>query len=151
MNDTTREVGGSIGIAIVGSLLAVGYRRGIDSTVSDLSEQLRGSGSAGNAAGAADSGLAALAGMVESAQDSVGRALGAAQGLAEAGFGDFANRLVESATSAFNEGMTLGLGVIAGVVFLTSVVIGLFYPNDESESDAEVAPKAASEGDSGQR
>lgn len=211
MNDTTREVGGSIGIAIVGSLLAVGYRRGVDGTVSDLSRQLRGSGGAGNATGAADrgaadsaatdlgaadlgstadSGLAALAGAVESAQDSIGRALGAAQGLAEAGFGDFANRLVESATSAFNEGMTLGLGVIAGVVFLTSIVIGLFYPNDESESadfdgadigtaetgkhesdkaatggnemltsealvaeaqTAEVAPKAVSEGDGGQR
>lgn len=197
MNDTTREVGGSIGIAIVGSLLAVGYRRGIDSTVSDLSGQLRESGGAGNAAGAADlgttdlgaageSGVAALAGMVESAQDSIGRALGAAQGLAEAGFGDFANRLAESATSAFNEGMTLGLGVIAGIVFLTSIVIGLFYPDDEAESSAdlgaaetgkhesvkaetggnamltaetqtakaqtaEVAPKAASEGDGGQR
>lgn len=162
MNDTTREVGGSIGIAIVGSLLAVGYRRGIDSTVSDLSEQLRGSGGAGNAAGAADlgatdlgaageSGMAALAGMVESAQDSIGRALGAAQGLAEEGFGDFANRLVESATSAFNEGMTLGLGVIAGIVFLTSIVIGLFYPEDESERSLEVAPKAASEGNGRQR
>lgn len=148
MNDTTREVGGSIGIAIVGSLLAVGYRRGVDGTVSDLSEQLRESEGAGGASGAtdlgasdlgstADSGLAALAGVVESAQDSVGRALGAAQGLAEAGFGDFANRLVESATSAFNEGMTLGLGVIAGVVFLTSIVIGLFYPDDESEDSTE--------------
>ena len=95
--------------------------------------------------------MAALAGMVESAQDSIGRALGAAQGLAEAGFGDFANRLVESATSAFNEGMTLGLGVIAGIVFLTSIVIGLFYPDDESESSLEVAPKAASEGNGRQR
>lgn len=212
MNDTTREVGGSIGIAIVGSLLAVGYRRGVDGTVSDLSGQLRGSGGVGNANGAADlgatdlgaadlgstadSGLAALAGVVDSAQDSIGRALGAAQGLAEAGFGDFANRLAESAISAFNEGMTLGLGVIAGVVFLTGIVIGLFYPDDESESSdesegadfdsadigtaetgkhegdkaatggnamltveaktaeaqtAEVAPKAVSEGDGGQR
>ena len=171
VNDTTREVGGSIGIAIVGSLLAVGYRRGIDSTVSDLSGQLR-AGGAGNAAGATDrgaadsvatdlgaadlgaaaeSGVAGLAGLVESAQDSIGRALGAAQGLAEAGFGDLANRLIESAISAFNEGMTLGLGVIAGIVFLTSIVIGKFYPNDESESSADFAPKAASEGDGGQR
>ena len=168
VNDTTREVGGSIGIAIVGSLLAVGYRRGIDGTVSDLSGQLRGSGGAGNAAGAADlgaadrgavdsaatdlvgtdlgatdlgaaaeSGVAGLAGLVESAQDSIGRALGAAQGLAEAGFGGLANRLIESAISAFNEGMTLGLGVIAGIVFLTSIVIGKFYPNEESESSAD--------------
>ena len=182
VNDTTREVGGSIGIAIVGSLLAVGYRRGIDGTVSDLSGQLRGSGGAGGAAGAADlgaadrgavdsaatdlvgtdlgatdlgaaaeSGVAGLAGLVESAQDSIGRALGAAQGLAEAGFGGLANRLIESAISAFNEGMTLGLGVIAGIVFLTSIVIGKFYPNEESESIADFAPKAASEGDGGQR
>ena len=92
-----------------------------------------------------------MAGLVESAQDSIGRALGAAQGLAEAGFGDLANRLIESAISAFNEGMTLGLGVIAGIVFLTSIVIGKFYPNDESESSADFAPKAASEGDGGQR
>ena len=173
VNDTTREVGGSIGIAIVGSLLAVGYRRGIDGTVSDLSGQLRGSGGgAGGAGGAADrgaadsaatdlgaadlgtaaeSGMAGLAGLVESAQDSIGRALGAAQGLAEAGFGDLADRLIESAISAFNEGMTLGLGVIAGIVFLTSIVIGKFYPNEESESSADFAPKAASEGDGGQR
>ena len=58
MNDTTREVGGSIGIAIVGSLLAVGYRRGVDGTVSDLTERL---GQAG--------------GFVDSARDSIGRAL----------------------------------------------------------------------------
>ena len=82
--------------------------------------------------------------------------------------------------------MTLGLGVIAGIVFLTSIVIGLFYPDDEAESSAdlgaaetgkhesvkaetggnamltaetqtakaqtaELAPKAASEGDGEQR
>ena len=79
---------------------------------------------------------------MESAQDSIGRALGAAQGLAEAGFGGLADRLIESAISAFNEGMTLGLGVIAGIVFLTSIVIGKFYPNEESESIADFAPKA---------
>ena len=152
----------------MGSLLAVGYRRGIDGTVSDLSGQLRGSEGAGGAGGAADlgaadlgaadsaatdlgatdlgaadlgaaaeSGVAGLTGLVESAQDSIGRALGAAQGLAEAGFGGLADRLIESAISAFNEGMTLGLGVIAGIVFLTSIVIGKFYPNEESESSAD--------------
>ena len=126
MNDTTREVGGSIGIAIVGSLLAVGYRRGVDGTVSDLTERL---GQAG--------------GFVDSARDSIGRALAVSGELANRGLGGEAGQLRDAAIVAFDSGMTLGLGITAGVVFLTSVIIWLFYPADE----LEIAPKAAAEGD----
>ncbi len=33
VNDTTREVGGAIGIALLGSLLSIGYRSGVSSLV----------------------------------------------------------------------------------------------------------------------
>jgi EmrB/QacA subfamily drug resistance transporter len=36
MNDTTREVGGAIGIAVGGALLSIGYRKGIDGSLDGL-------------------------------------------------------------------------------------------------------------------
>ncbi|MDX2380355.1 MAG: MFS transporter [Acidimicrobiia bacterium] len=36
MNDTTREVGGAIGIAVGGALLSIGYRSGIDDSLGSL-------------------------------------------------------------------------------------------------------------------
>ncbi len=126
MNDTTREVGGSIGIAIVGSLLAVGYRRGVDGTVSELTE-----------------GLGQAGGFVDSARDSIGRALAVSGELANRGLVGEAGQLRDAAIGAFDSGMTLGLGITAGIVFLTSVIIWLFYPADE----LEIAPKAVAEGD----
>jgi EmrB/QacA subfamily drug resistance transporter len=39
MNDTTREVGGAIGIAVGGALLSIGYRNGVETEVDGLSPE----------------------------------------------------------------------------------------------------------------
>lgn len=39
MNDTTREVGGAIGIAVGGALLSIGYRNGVDAEVDGLAPE----------------------------------------------------------------------------------------------------------------
>ncbi len=123
VNDTTREVGASIGIAVIGTLLAVGYRAGMRSEVSDLPE------------------VAAHA-----ASDSIGGALRVAQNLPA----ERATRLTESAVDAFNRGMTLSMSVAASVMLLTAVAIYLLYPREtpierlDSEK-AKVAPAEVSQ------
>ncbi len=121
VNDTTREVGGSIGIAIVGSLLSVGYRREIGSTIDELSVE------------ASVSGSQEAVGALESAQDSIGRALIASMRIG----GSIGERLQIAAVDAFDDGMTLGLGVAAGVVFLTCLIVVFFYPKEDVDLDDE--------------
>ncbi len=41
VNDTTREIGGAVGIAVGGVLLSSGYRNGIDAATADLPEESR--------------------------------------------------------------------------------------------------------------
>ena len=94
VNDTTREVGGSLGIAVLGTLLATGFRDGISPSVTGLSDD-----------------------MAELAEDSIG---GAFRVAAEAGRPE----LFDAARDAFVDGMTLAFTVaavfgvvIAGVIF----------------------------------
>ena len=59
MNDTTREVGGAIGIAVGGALLSIGYRNGVSTELDGLSPE---------AADAAEDSLGTLLGNPESRQ-----------------------------------------------------------------------------------
>lgn len=59
MNDTTREVGGAIGIAVGGALLSIGYRNGIEEELDRLTPE---------ASEAAEDSLGALLGNPESRQ-----------------------------------------------------------------------------------
>lgn len=101
MNDTTREVGGAIGIAIMGSLLAVGYRSSLGDATAGLSAE-----------------------DAELAEDSIGFALAVASKQPEAQ----AESLVAAATTAFTDGMTLVFFIAAGLVLATAAVVAMFYP-----------------------
>lgn len=101
VNDTTREVGAAIGIAVLGTLLTVGYRSGMRSQVGGLPD----------AAG-------------EAASDSIGTALRIARDLPT----ERAAALTESAVDAFNRGMTLAMGVAAALLALTAAATYLLYP-----------------------
>lgn len=125
MNDTTREVGGAIGIAIVGSLMAIGYR-------SNLPEQLPG-----------------LTGEAEeAARDSIGGMLGATSGLEP----EAAASLNEIAADAFSHGVRLGMLVPAGLLAATAVLIYILYPRRSSTShghapDSDHRPTVSPAGD----
>ncbi len=118
VNDTTREVGGAIGIAIMGSLLAIGYRNNLGDATAGLSGE--------------DAHLA---------EDSIGFALSVASRLPEAE----GSSLISAATSAFTDGMSMSFFFAAGLVLVTAVVVAKFYPGkDEVEGSAPepVAEKA---------
>jgi len=110
VNDTTREVGASIGIAVMGTLLAVGYRGGMRSQAGDLPEE-----------------------AAEVAGDSIGAALRVARDLPA----ERAARLTESAVDAFNRGMTLAMGVAAALLALTAAATYLLHPRDPAGDPGE--------------
>ena len=105
VNDTTREVGAAIGIAVLGTLLTVGYRSGMRSQTDSLPEP-----------------------AAEVASDSIGAALRVARDLPA----ERAAALTESAVDAFNRGMTLAMGVSAALLALTAAATYLLYPRERS-------------------
>ena len=105
VNDTTREVGASIGIAVMGTLLTVGYRAGMRSQTSGLPDA-----------------------AAEVASDSIGAALRVARDLPA----EHAARLTESAVDAFNRGMTLAMGLSAGLLLVTAAAAYLLYPREDA-------------------
>lgn len=94
VNDTTREVGGAIGIALVGSIVTSVYRHRLEDVLAVLPPQL-----------------------ADLARDNVGKALGAA-GAAAAQLGpEQSGALVGEVRDAFVSGAHVGLRVAAGIVF----------------------------------
>jgi hypothetical protein len=100
MNDTTRQIGGALGVAILGSILASVYSGGMESVAAGLPPE-----------------AAALA------SDSIGGALRIAQGLGDAGA-----PLVAAANVAFVDAMSTSVWVAAGIALLGAVLTFLFLP-----------------------
>ena len=103
VNDTTRELGGAIGVAVLGSLLASHYSASIVKAT----------------AGAPIP--AALQGPIK---DSVAVAMGLADKLG----GAQGAALRSAAGNAFVDGMGVALIVAAGVAFLGAVIVAIFLP-----------------------
>ena len=110
INDTTRVAGGALGVAVLGSILASGYRGGMDSAVSGLPAEAR-----------------------DIAHDSL------AGGLAVAGrLGD--GRLAATAQDAFLSGMHTAALVAAAVALAGAVVAAVFLPSAERSPVREAVP-----------
>ncbi|MGE3962069.1 MAG: MFS transporter [Dehalococcoidia bacterium] len=120
MNDTTRQVGGALGVATIGSLMSSTYRSNVESGLTSLPPDL-----------------------VERAKDSVGAALGIA---AQAGPGGA--QLAERARLAFTDAMATGFLAAAFVSALGIVLVIAFLPAHgvdagESFDDAAAEPAPA--------
>jgi len=101
-NDTTRELGGALGVAILGSLATSQYVASLrDST----------------------SGFPAT--LAAAAEASVGSALQASERLPA----DLGRGLAEAARTAFVDGMGLAFGVAAVLALAASVAVGMYLPN----------------------
>ncbi|MGA9279124.1 MFS transporter [Ilumatobacter sp.] len=101
MNDTTRELGGALGVAVLGSIVTSQYGSGVADAVGGLPDQLRG---------LADSGLSgALA---------AGAQIGGSDGEA----------LAASARQAFVDGLGIAALVGAAVVFTAAIVTRSLLP-----------------------
>jgi DHA2 family multidrug resistance protein-like MFS transporter len=123
VNDTTRELGGTLGVAVVGSVFASLYGSRV---VDDLS-----------AAGVP-------AEVLESARTSLGAALASAQSLP----GTLATEVVQGAQAAFIDGLAAGSLVAAAVAAVGAVLAFAFLPARPASSveatadDVEVADQS---------
>ena len=104
VNDTTREVGGALGIAVLGTLLASGYRSSIKDSTAGLPTE-----------------------VAELAEDSIGGALRVSSD-PENGI-----NLIGPAREAFVDGMTLALSVAAAIGVAAAAVILWRYPRKGHE------------------
>lgn len=110
VNDTARQVGGALGVAVLGSLLSTSYSSSMSETAASLP--------------------APLAGPV---RDSVGAAVQIAQQLS----GDQGELLRLTAFSAFVDAMSLTVLVAAGVALLGTLSALLWLPAREHATDTE--------------
>jgi EmrB/QacA subfamily drug resistance transporter len=113
VNDTTRQIGGALGVAIVGSVMSSMY-------ASKISDLFAGTPSAGSAA-------------EQTAKDSLGGALAIAAKAPPA----LGNTLSAVAKSAFVDGMHTGVLVAAGAAFLGSIVAAIWLPARASDENIE--------------
>jgi EmrB/QacA subfamily drug resistance transporter len=100
MNDTTRQVGGALGVAVLGSILASGYGAAMEPALRDAPPQI-----------------------AQTAGDSIGAAATIAARLGPQG-----QDLLEAARSAFLQGMGDALQVGAGAAMLAALLVLLFLP-----------------------
>ena len=114
MNDTTRQVGGALGVAILGSVLASSYSAAMAPIVAGLPQA-----------------------AADLAMDSVGGAARVASQIGEAGAA-----LVQAASSAFVDGMGNAVLVASGVALLGAIVAAVFLPSRAPEAGRESAPDA---------
>ena len=106
VNDTTREVGGAIGIALLGSLVTTGYQSSLGDATDGLPPE-----------------------QAEAAHDSIGGAMHVASQLGENG-----QALVDASRDAFMHGATIAFSVGAAIGLIMTVVIRRLYPADQVES-----------------
>jgi EmrB/QacA subfamily drug resistance transporter len=119
INDTIREVGGALGIAIIGSLSAAVYR-------SKLAPVLATAHAPGPVAHLATSSVAAA--------DSIGRHVGGLQG----------SELVGAAHSAFVNAMAMGMRVAAGVALVSAIgAVFALPPRRKPEAAGLTRPASA--------
>ena len=107
-NDSTREIGGALGIAVMGTLLATGYRSGVEDATASLPPEL-----------------------AEQANDGIGGALSVAR---EAGLPE----LIEPAQQAFVDGMALAFWTSAVVGLVAAAIVLLRYPRRDAEPEAAI-------------
>jgi hypothetical protein len=103
VNDTTREVGAAVGIALLGSLMSSGYRRSVGDAFDALPPA-----------------------AAEAARDSVGAALHVAQQAPES----VRSSLVITARAGFAEGFSLAMTVGAALLATIAVVVFRWFPKD---------------------
>lgn len=115
VNDTTREVGAAIGIALAGSLLAATYGRGIAPAVDAVPEP---------------------------AKEPVGSSLAAALEVARLA-GPQGDQLADFARSVFMDGMSDAARVLGAILVVAAVAVGVCAPGRRRASAVDASEKPA--------
>src|SRR3954471_10381997 len=115
-NDAAREIGGTLGIAVLGSVLNEQYRAGVaDAAPASAPPEL-----------------------VDTAQQSLSAALGLASHL-----GERAGGLADGARSAFVDGMSNAFVLSAGLLLICAVVFAALIPGRQTEDETTALPTPA--------
>ena len=115
MNDVVRELGGTLGVAVLGSVVSSTYAANMDEPTARLPH-----------------------GAAEAASDSVGAAHEVA-----AQMGDKAASFIATSNQAFVDAMTTSASVAAGVALLGALVAVVYLPSRETVTDEEVSNEIA--------
>lgn len=110
MNDTTREIGGALGVAVVGSLLATVYH-------SSMTEAVKG--------------------LPDAAAGPAGNSIGAALHVAGQLGGQTGATLIDQAQHAFRNGMAVSALVAGGVSIVATVIVLVLLPARAAERSEE--------------
>lgn len=112
LNDTTRELGAALGIAVLGSMVSSGYTENIS---------------------------AALVGLPQEVGEIASRSLGGAVAIAEQ-MGEAGEPLLTAAREAFMSGNSAAMLIAAGIAFAASLIVAIGLPNrNTTEIGEEVA------------
>ncbi len=124
MNDTTRELGGALGVAVLGSLVTSQYTSGVSGVASQLPAQAR-----------------------EVAEASIG----GVHGLIDSGVvsGEAASSLLDTAKNAFVDGLGIAAATAAVIVAVTAIAVRRLLPSDRTNpaitGEAEAIAVASTE------
>ena len=115
MNDTTREIGGALGVAVIGSLVSTAYASSMAGSVAGLPAPAQ-----------------------QAAEESLGAALMIAEQMGSAGAG-----LADAARQAFVDALGNGLLVGAAVAAVAAVIVAIALParaHDAAPAEDVLAP-----------
>ncbi len=105
MNDTTREVGTTLGVAVLGSILSSGYTSRIGGLTDGLPAEAQ-----------------------QAVEGSLAGALGTANHLAATGNPGQAEQIVNVAKDAWAHGLQLSMAIGAGIVLVAAVICAKYLP-----------------------
>ncbi len=133
VNDVTREVGGAIGIAVLGSILNSLFNSQID--LGGVASQVPQPG---------QQNFGAVRPIIE---EGIGPAFGVANEVARAPFpgaGQVAEAIREAARLAFTDAMSVAFYVAAGVAFVAAIIVTTRIPDETAMGQSHSEPAGAS-------
>jgi EmrB/QacA subfamily drug resistance transporter len=122
VNDTTREVGAALGVAVLGSVMSSTYRPRVSDAI-------------------------AGAPIPEEARHAITDQIGAAVQAASQAPAEFGQRLLTVASDAFTDGMRVAFLVGAGALIVGAVLVALFLPARAHDHDGPVGGDGVAGGD----
>lgn len=151
VNDTARELGAAIGIALAGSIVAAGYTSRITPTADLARAELARAGQARSAAGDPAGGQMLLA-QADPAAERISRSLAEATAVADRlrdQAGPLAQRIADGAQAAFIAPMNQAYIIVGVILLVSAVVLGWLAPRRMVADGGDAAAPSSTDADAG--